>query len=84
MKLHKILMVALLFTGSVFTLSSTQAAPKSIITVLRVRTVPSSSDQKKKDNTAKQPTNGASTTKNCSQSKYVLSSLYIGNGGKPK
>jgi len=89
MKLLKILMVAILFSGSIFAIDSLNAAPKSIASAMRVRTVPSSTDQKKKEkenNSVKQPTNNgtSTTTKNCSQSKYVLSSLYIGNGGKPK
>ena len=86
MKPFKILMAALIFSGSILTFTSIQAAPKSMMTVLRVRTVPGSTDQKKKENnTVKQPTNGApNTTKTCTQSKYLLSARYIGNGGTPK
>lgn len=89
MKLVKILIAALFFSGSIFAIDSINAAPKSIVSAMRVRTVPSSTDQKKKEkenNSVKQPTNNGTTTttKKCSQSNYVLSSLYIGKGGKPK
>ncbi|HYV93465.1 MAG TPA: hypothetical protein VE978_16955 [Chitinophagales bacterium] len=83
MKLHKFLMATLIFSGSILAFSSTQASAS------RVRTVPSSTEQKKKDsqksNPVKQPaTNTATTQKNCNQSKLLKTSLWIGNGGTPK
>jgi hypothetical protein len=83
MKLQKFLMATLIFSGSILAFNSSHASE------FRVRTVPSSTDQKKKDtqknNSVKQPTTCTTTSqKNCGQSKLLKSSLWIGNGGMPK
>ena len=83
MKLQKFLMATLIFSGSILAFNSVRASE------FRVRTVPSSTDQKKKDtqknNTVKQQTTGTTTSqKGCNQSKLLQTSLWIGNGGTPK
>jgi len=83
MKLHKILMATLIFSGSVLAFNSSNAA------AFRVRTVPSSTDQKKKDCQKSTPVkqiacNQVTTQKNSDQSKPLQMNAWIGNGGTPK
>jgi hypothetical protein len=86
MKLQKILLAVFIFSGSILAFSSADA---SALKEFRVRTVPSSADQKKKEAQKATPVNthatpAASTQKDCNQTKLLQSSLWIGNGGKPK
>jgi len=90
MKLHKFLMAALIFSGSMFAVTSSHASSKALSASFRVRTVPSSADQKKKEAGKANPVKPATTTgvtpctQKSSQSRLLQSSLWIGNGGKPK
>jgi hypothetical protein len=90
MKFFKLLPAILLFAASLVITSASRASVKNIITSYRVRTVPSSADQKKKEagkvNQVKPaPSTGAvPCAQKSNQTKLLESSLWIGNGGKPK
>jgi hypothetical protein len=86
MKLQKILLAVFIFAGSILAFASADA---SAVTEFRVRTVPSSADAKKKEAQKATPVNSNTTTttatqKDCNQTKLLQSTLWIGNGGKPK
>ena len=86
MKLQKILLAVFIFSGSILAYASADA---SALKEFRVRTVPSSTDAKKKEDHKATPANThntapAATQKDCNQTKLLQSTLWIGNGGKPK